>query len=71
MKNDKDSIYRVPYEKYEIYQNKELTEEDIVYLRQCIEECSREGGRAAGACCLGIAGRYSKERHYIESILKK
>ena len=69
--DDKNSVYRVPYEKYEIYQGKELTEADIDYLRKCIEECRREGGRAAGACCFGIAGRYSKEISLIESILKK
>lgn len=71
MMNDKDSIYRVPYEKYEMFLDKELTEEDIAYLRQCIEECRREGGRAAGACCFGIAGRFRKEIFYIESILNQ
>lgn len=69
--DDKDSIYRVPYEKYEMFLGKKLTGEDVDYLRQCREECRREGGRAAGACCFGIAGRFRKEMSYIESILKK
>ena len=66
---DKKSIYRVPYENYEKYLGRNLTEEDIAFLKRCIEECRREGGRAAGACCFGIADRFRKEIKYVESII--
>lgn len=64
------SIYDIPYEKYDKFIGKELTDDDIAYLKQCLAEVGSQGGRAAGACCLGIAGRFAKERQYIEDILK-
>lgn len=65
-----NSIYDIPYDKYDRFIGKELTAEDVAYLKQCLEMINNQGGRAAGACCLGIAGRFAKERRYIENILE-